>query len=410
MVPYLGGAFLILAGLLLIVLVHPRCSRKDVMVVFLVVVGALHAVSFVNVFSGPLPGAQWDARTFHHHAAQFAEAGQWPVLSIGTMVYEYILTGAYRLLGSHMLVGQSLSVLLATLALITVSAITVNLGVVDSRVRAGIILGVGLYPTFLYQNALTFREPYELLGLVLGVFFVLKALEEYKWRWVVGAVSSFVFMGLFHHVLLGICVLLICIFVVLLYAPGMKSKRNYATVTILVAMITGVGYVAITNIPITLENDYIKKIRREQGLVEAIVQYRSSIESRDPRTSYDPGLDESSGPGLALAVANNYWNYLARPYISDLESAVDIIPFASSWVRVALLAFLLCVAMSRRRLDRRIVFCACVYLVVTTVWSLGTTNYGQAFRHHALTDWLLVVMAGHAVRSWTGFAAPRVAA
>lgn len=378
-------------------MVYPGYERKVLFASFLVIVSALHALSFTNVFGGTLPGAEWDARTFHQQAARLAEAGAWPQLSIGSQLYEYILAGAYRVFGAHILVGQSLSVLAATLTLMVINATAVNLGAVDSRVRAGVILVAGLYPTFLYHNALTFREPYELLGLALGVFFVLKAIEETKPAWIAGAVLSFLFMGMFHHILLGIGVVLLCIFVLLLYAPGLKSKRNYVVVTALIAMISGLGYAAITSIPVATENDYVKKIRQERGIVGAIVQYRSTIEARMPRTSYDLDIDASSGAGIAKGAAYNYWNYLARPFATDLEVAADSVPFLSAAVRVVLIVILLGLVLGGRLADRRMAFCACTYIVVTLVWSLGTTNYGQAFRHHALTDWLLVLMAGYAV-------------
>lgn len=385
-----------LASFLLVLLVHPRWEHRGLCVAFLAVVGALHAVSLANAFGGPIPGAQWDAWTFHRQAAQLAEAGSWPALSIGTKLYEYILTAAYRLFGAHILVGQSLSVLVATLSLMTISAVAVNLGVADNRVRVGMILMAGLFPTFLYHNALTFREAYELLGLVLGVLCALKAFEDHRPVWIGGAVLSLLFMGLFHHVLLGISVILICVFVLFLYAPGLKSKRSFVVMTALIAMIGGLGYVAITNIPITLENDYIKKIRQEQGIVKAIVKYRNAIESRQPRTSFDLDIDTSSRTELAIGAVYNYWNYLVRPFVSDFESSADLVPLASSVIRIALLAFLAWLVLRRGLVDRRTAFCIAAYLVVTMVWSLGTTNYGQAFRHHALTDWLLVLLAGYA--------------
>lgn len=393
---YAGAMCLVLASFVVLAIARPRSEHKAVLMAMLVVVGALHAVSFANVFGGPLPGAEWDAWSFHQQAVRLAEAGSWPSISIGTKFYEYILTGAYRLFGSNVLVGQSLSVLVGAGTLLVINAIAVGLGVSDGRVRAVIVLVSGLYPPFVYHNALTFREPYELLGLALGVFFVLKAFREPGWQWVAGAVLSFVLMGLFHHVLLGIGVILLCLFVVFLYAPRWRNRRSIVVVAALVAVTGGMGYLGITNIPITTENDYIKKVRQESGLVKAIVRYRESIESRQPRTSYGSDFGESTGTAFAGDVARNYWNYLFRPFVGDLERAADGIPFASAVARMALLAAFLWLALGRGVLNRELAFCLGVYIVVTAVWSLGTTNYGQAFRHHALTDWLLVLLVASA--------------
>lgn len=372
-------------------------DHRTVLLAFALVVAALHALSFANAFGGPLPGAQWDANTFHTLAVRLVEADAWPAISIGTKFYEYILTGSYRLLGSDILVGQSLSVLAAACTLWVVNAASVTLGVSDGRIRAGIVLLTGLYPTFLYHNALTFREPFELLGLASGVFFVVKALQAFRWKWAAGAVLSFLFMGLFHHVLLGICVLLVCLFVLLLYIPKLGNARNHAVLAALIVLTTALGYFAIMNIPITLENNYIKEIRKERGIIEAIVRYRDSIERRDPRTSYASPISADTAAGIARSGAANYWNYLSRPFVSDLERVSDGVPFASSMGRLLLLAGFLWLVFSSGAFNRQLAFCLGTYIVVTAVWSLGTTNYGQAFRHHALTDWLAVVMFGYAL-------------
>lgn len=389
---YIGAALLVLVSFLPVYLMRRRGEPACMQVSFSVVVLALHALSFVNVFAGTLPGAQWDAETFHEQALKLAEAGTWPPVSMGTQFYEYILTGAYKLLGGHLLVGQSLSVVAAALVLVAINATAGSLGLRDARVRSAVVLVCGLFPTFLYHGALTFREPYELLGLAAGVFFVLKAFQAFSWRWAAGALLSFLFMGLFHHVLLGICVLLVCLFVLLLYGPKLGNIRGYAAVAGLLVLISGLGYLAITNIPITLENNYVKEIRKEHGIIRAIVSYRGSIDRADPRTSFGSSIAADSVGGFAGDAAVNYWYYLSKPFVTDLQTTADVVPAASSLARLALLAGLLWLALGRGAFDRNLAYCLGTYLVVTAVWSLGTTNYGQAFRHHALTDWLAVVM------------------
>jgi len=45
------------------------------------------------------------------------------------------------------------------------------------------------------------------------------------------------------------------------------------------------------------------------------------------------------------------------------------------------------------RQEKRDYLLLVLYLLMTMVWSLGTTNYGQAIRHHILSNWLLIVLA-----------------
>jgi hypothetical protein len=392
-----GAALLVLASFLPVYLLRRRGEPWCMQVSLGIAILALHALSFANVIAGPLPGAHWDAETFHDAAAKMAALGTWPEVSMGTKFYELILTATYRVLGAHLLVGQSLSVVAAAFTLMLFNRIAVTVGVQDARIRSAFILVSGLFPTFLYHGGLTFREPFELLGLVVGAYFVLKTFQEFSWVRVGGAIGGFVFMGLFHHVLLGICVLLICLFVLLLYTPKLGNVRGVASLAGLLLLISATGYVAITNIPITLENNYVKEIRKEHGIIRAIARYRATIDRAEPRTSFGSSVEADSLAEFAGSAAANYWHYLSRPFVSDLRRAGDVAPFSGTVARLVLLAGFLWLALGRRAFNRNLAFCLGTYLVVTGVWSLGTTNYGQAFRHHALTDWLAVFMFGYAM-------------
>lgn len=394
---YGGAACLGLASFLPVYLLYRWREPFGVQVSLGIVILALHAVSLANVFAGTLPGAHWDAETFHSAAAKMAALGTWPEVSMGTKFYELILTATYRVFGAHLLVGQSLSVVAAASTLVLIDRVAVSVGMQDARIRSAIILVSGLYPAFLYHGALTFREPYELLGLVVGTYFVLNMFQKFSWTCVAGAIGGFLFMGLFHHVLLGICIVLICLFVLLLYSPKLGNVRGTASLAGLMLLISATGYVVITNIPITLENNYVKEIRKEHGIINAIARYRASIERVQPRTSFGLTVQADSVSGFASSAAMNYWYYLARPFMSDLRRVGDVVPFAGSVVRLVLLAGLLWLVLSRRAFNRNLAYCLGMYLIVTGVWSLGTTNYGQAFRHHSLTDWLAVFMLGYAM-------------
>ena len=46
----------------------------------------------------------------------------------------------------------------------------------------------------------------------------------------------------------------------------------------------------------------------------------------------------------------------------------------------------------RVQIPRGLGYLLIIYFVVTATWSLGTTNYGQAFRHNSITDWILAMV------------------
>ncbi|MBT5558883.1 MAG: hypothetical protein HOJ88_03245, partial [Proteobacteria bacterium] len=89
--------------------------------------------------------------------------------------------------------------------------------------------------------------------------------------------------------------------------------------------------------------------------------------------------------GLALS----YAFYLLGPFHGDLGSVstwVLLVQALVRWLGIPLL-IVLCLR------DRKYILLALVYFSLSFTWSIGTTNHGQAFRHHMMTDWILVLAA-----------------
>lgn len=403
---YTAPAVMIAATFALPVAARHVCGRYVPVWSLILVAAALNVVSLFNVIDGPLPGAQWDAQSFHEASAKLADNDQWPVLSIGTEAYKYVLAATYRLLGDHKMVGQTVSVLASIGSLIMMAAICRVLGIDRDRLTAWIVLLCGLYPTFVYHGALTFREPLEILGLTLGTWGFLRMCRDRRLRWLFAATGGFLLMGLFHHVLMGIALVLVTWGVLCVYSPGGRHAgpamgRNALVAATLVAVTVVSGYLVITVVPATSRNDYIADIRRADGILEAVVEYRREVESGNPRTSFDPGIEPDSTVEAVKGLAGNYVSYLFKPYATDIEYRMDLVPFSSSLGRALLIGVIVVWLVSRRSGDGAVVFLIGAYLAVTCVWSLGTTNYGQAFRHHAMTDWILIILCGYALsREW----------
>lgn len=373
---------------------------------------AMHGVSFMNVYVATLPGAESDAKQFSKYAVEMLRNGSWPDVSIGTQAYLFMLTAVYRVFGEnhhvseYMMIGQGLSIIAATANLIVIDRIASHLGVESVRWRAGVVLTTGLFPVFLLHNALTFREPFQLLGLVFGVYCVLRGIDEARVRWLFGALAGLLFMGIFHHVLLGVSFILIGSAVILVYGGRCIDRWGYSTIALLVLMIGSLGYLALTNVPATKGNDYVKEIREKGGVIEAIKDYRKEVEGERPRTSYSVPIDSSTVLATARGLAANYWLYLTAPLWRAPERMADLVPQVCSGFRLLMLGVVMWFFSFRKRAHPKILFLGLSYVVITTVWSLGTTNYGQAFRHHSLSDWLLILMVAYIVRCGRSYVPP----
>lgn len=386
-----GAPLLVLASYIPAAMVARESRSRALVWSFVLVVTLLNCISLWNVIAWPIPGAQWDAQTFHKVAWHYAHHRHhhWPRFSLGTKVYETILVVAYRILGADRWVGQSLSVSAASLSLLLIFKLARENGVENIPILCGLILGVGLFPPFLFHGALTFREPFELLGLVVGCYFSMRALRQVRLLWLLPASLGFLFMGLFHHVLLAVSFMLIAVFVAMVFLSIRRSRREYGILLALLAVTVVVGVAAFVSVPVTSRNDYFSKVMERGSILRAVAHYRHEVEERSPRTSYNVALDPDSLPRSMAALGLDYVSYLFRPYYTDIEEKGDIVPFVSSLARLLLVLAIVVLIMLQRSADRTLLAIGAVYLLLTAVWSVGTTNYGQAFRHHSMTDWLL---------------------
>lgn len=404
---------LVVASVLVIGMMRPYREQRIVIGAIVLVVLALCVVSYTNVYILALPGGESDAKLFNKYAVELLRQGQWPDVSIGTQVYLWILTGFYRLLdprpavSEYLLIGQSLSIVVATATLVFINRIAENLGIASGYWRAGVVVVAGLLPVFLLHNALTLREPYQLLGLVMGVYCVLRALDQPTMQLWLCAAAGLFFMGVFHHVLLGVSFVLIGVGVLMPYLSRPATRQGYTIAAVLVVVLGAMAYVTVNVVPATKGNDYVKDIRGKGGLIEAIKGYRGEVEGAQPRTSYSVPIDSSSVVGTAKGLAANYWLYLTEPLWRAPERTADLVPRASSGFRLAMLGLVMWFLIFKSKAHPKILFLGLSYVVITMVWSLGTTNYGQAFRHHSLSDWLLVLMVAYILQCGFGYGRPR---
>ena len=92
----------------------------------------------------------------------------------------------------------------------------------------------------------------------------------------------------------------------------------------------------------------------------------------------------------------SYFYYLGWPVTGDYT-------WAGTWVlmvgAVLRIAGLVLVAVFRIR-DYRIWILLGLYFGLTLLWNVGTTNHGQALRHHFMTDWVLILCWAMVLREW----------
>lgn len=390
MLNYTGALLLVIFSYALPYTVFPFHQNRKIIISFYLVTSAHHIVSFTNYFILTLPGAGMDANTFHMFAMSSVEDGDIPGFSVGSGIYGIILSVSYHLFGANKLVGQSVSVVVAVLSLLFITKIAQHIKI-DKNNITFVILAVGLTPSFLYFTSLTLREVFQVFGLVGGVLFTLEAITLKSRLKMLTSSFFFIFMGLFHHVLLALSFLLITLSLISYFIfTGASVKKIFSNALVSIIVIATLGYISVVHVPAGRGNDYIKILKESDGIINMIDRYRSSIHGA--RSSYEYEVDAASSVKMSAGLVHSYIHYLFGPNISSLTKPIDIIPFVNSVGRLLIIVFIIFFILKKNQLPSGSVYLLLIYFLLTSMWSLGTTNYGQAFRHNSITDWILVVL------------------
>lgn len=350
--------------------------------------GVRHVVSLVNIYWFTVPGAEYDAATFHAAGARFAVSDQPLVLTVGSNFYEELLGTVYRVLGDSLFVGQSLSVL--TFAVTCMMLVRI-LGLAQARPAAPLVLLVmALWPSAIIFGSITLREPFQLMLFVVAVYAGLRLLVHGRWWGIPVCAAGFLAMGLFHQLLLVYGILAFMLVAGFAYIKAGLRRGIIQAALVVCSIAAAFGFLTMTQRDTPAGDDYIGMLQNRG--VEAVVRYRRDIDRHDPRTAYGVVLDGSSNTALVLSGASIYMHYLAAPWPWALDRAIDAVPAAEAVFRIVLLTAMLAALWCKGPVPRRpLMLLLMLYVSMTILWAAGTTNYGQAMRHHLLTDWILIV-------------------
>ena len=87
-----------------------------------------------------------------------------------------------------------------------------------------------------------------------------------------------------------------------------------------------------------------------------------------------------------------------KPYIYEISSLTTFYAAAESFIRISLILLVLITLISKRRLTNYTLILILVFFTISIMWSLGTFNFGQAVRHHILTNWMLILLTGISIK------------
>jgi hypothetical protein len=265
-----------------------------------------------------------------------------------------------------------------------------------------------LIPTSLMYTSITLREPFQLLFINLALYAALKIyFHRSNAHWPVLFLAA-VGMGALHGALLASGIFIIVGTLFLLTTRNRKgiSFTKVVLVTPIVILCLFYGFLLFTSF--TSYGD-----RLEDGLSVAVQTYQlGTLSVVEQRANYRTDVEIDGLGGLILSLPTFLFQYLFEPMPWKIGSGVDVIALLENMLRFWLIwnalkylvgSYLnkpMFVAHNYFGYERCILFIFLSYLIMETLWSLGTSNWGTATRHHLPSLGLLLV-ASFAYRNVT---------
>jgi len=361
--------------------------------------------AFYNGFIGSTYGASDDSLGFHLNAVEISQNPEFDVFVIG-YIYQYILGLFYFITTDSLFLGSALSAL-GWFASAFILLRIMRILSFDMSNQWRVMLIYALIPSSLMYTSVTLREPFQLLFINLALYAALKIyFHRSIAHWLVLFLAA-VGMGVLHGALLASAIFIIAGTLFLLTTRNRKgvSFTKFVLVSPIVILCLFYGFSLFTSI-----SSYGDRI--EDGFSVAVQTYQEGTMALEQRASYRTDIEINGLGGLILSIPPFLFHYLFEPMPWKISSIVDVVLLLENMLRFWLIwnalkylvgSYLnkpMFVARNYFGNERFIFFIFLSYLVMETLWSLGTSNWGTASRHHIPSLGLLLVV-GFAYRNVT---------
>ena len=364
------------------------------------IVLSLHALIILfYAYSGvDLIGATEDADSFYKHAVErSSDIGNlnWNInsLSNGHDFFKNIhAILQHYFSGPEKIISYSTTLLAWSLCALILVKLYLSICQEDNKGAIVVTYIYALTPSILIFNSYLLREVWMSLIIFSIVYLALKVSSHSK---KLLNVSLIIFLTLIcillHRYMVVIIINLLA--VILLYDAINKYTwypfNNIKLLSYLSVLLIGIFVV------FNMELDSVKYIIRN-GIIGSIDQYMIELvgghgDGAPPaRTTYGKTFDK----GNLFSIVNVFLSYQFMPYPWKVSSIIDLAPLFENFLRGG---FVILFIINRKRLSitqkMNVDMIFLIWLSVEFIWSIGTINWGTAYRHHTVVYGLLVLVA-----------------
>lgn len=252
----------------------------------------------------------------------------------------------------------------------------------SSRTIAAITMA--FFPSILLTTSIPMREAFQLLGISIASYSVVKIIDEKNFSYLFAMISGILLSSILHVSLLASS----SIFVILLFL-GYNLAYGKLSISQLTASVAAIFAIAVLIIGF-VQPIYQGDAESVFGIVES---FRDNSSSLDARAQYTVQNDSGvAGVGGIIGLSLGFIQYMIEPLPWRISALGDIVVMFENILRLALIA----IAIKRLRTASYRQFALSLTLLmmffaVEFIWSMGTINWGTAARHHVPSFPLLLI-------------------
>ena len=384
----------LLLGATLIVPLGFSSIRDDgrLATVVYLVIACHHGMAVLLTFEEFRPIDLWDATYFDTLASWAAEGSEGSLTwELGYLMYVNVLSGIYDI-NNAFFTGAEASVLFAVIGLLLIIQIAREIKVPDQRLWW--VALAGFIPGSLVFFSITYRESLMTFFLLLSVWAVIWVLQQEDLRWWFLLVAALFAMGVLHKAMLLYSLFMVIVTIMFVVFMEQRTLAWWGkAIGVGAGILLCVAGVIAWATP-ELVNFLEPAVRLiDIDILERIAFYRERMVNwGSPRTDYGLFYDWTDWSDSVVTFGSIYLHYLFSPF-DGITQWVDLYAVAESWMRFMLIAVAGVGFFRIPRGDQKLLLLLLIfYMSLTLLWSMGTTNYGQALRHHTMTNWVLFIL------------------
>jgi hypothetical protein len=335
-------------------------------------------------YLGGTEGLDRDSEVFYGQLIQIARSGIFEKFEIGPAIMLNTIGSVMSVFNESVFFVCVLSCL-AWLAAGLLFVKCLDLTDSSSSSKAIITLLFAFWPTAIPYTSIPLREAYQLLFVNLALFAAMSLIRTRQLVYWPVLIFGLVGAGSLHGGLAAFSVfffIITIIFYSIINNDSFPMGRFFGSV--LISIVIGTyAFNQFSSISYNISN----------GLVDSVQTYQAAGTDIFGRSDYKKDIEFATGFSAYFSIVVGIFQYFFEPLPHKISAFVDIILFFENSVRfLVIIGALIELHKSENNSQRTFfVFLFTIYFLQEAIWSLGTSNWGTASRHHVPAMGLLLI-------------------